>query len=193
MINKKTFFKSLIILSLIIVIIVVFIQIRNTLARYETTATAERDVDVAFWIVENSFKSERLLIEDIYPSTNTFNYTFTVSNFNGIKKAETDLEYELVLTTTTNLPISYNLYRNGTALTGNNKIDELYTDEDGTYYREIKLGTGTTKFILEQGEDRTDTFIVSVTFPQENSANEQYADLMENIKIDLSAKQIIDE
>ena len=193
MINKKTFFKSLIILSLIIVIIVVFIQIRNTLARYETTATAERDVDVAFWIVENSFKSERLLIEDIYPSTNTFNYTFTVSNFNGSKKAETDLEYELVLTTTTNLPISYNLYRNGTALTGNNKIDELYTDEDGTYYREIKLGTGTTKFILEQGEDRTDTFIVSVTFPQENSANEQYADLMENIKIDLSAKQIIDE
>ena len=87
MINKKTVFKSLIIISLIIIIIVSFIKIRNTLARYETTATTERDVDVAFWIVDNSFKSERILIKDIYPTQTPFEYSFTVSNFDGLKKA----------------------------------------------------------------------------------------------------------
>ena len=82
MIDKKRVIKSLIIISLIIIIIFATIQIRNTLARYETTTTTQRDVDVAFWVVDNSFKSERLIIDDIYPLDTPFTYTFTVSNFN---------------------------------------------------------------------------------------------------------------
>ena len=83
MIDKKRLRKSLIILLLIVVIITAIILIRNTLARYETTATSEKDVDVAYWMIDNSFKSDRLLIKDIYPSDTTFDYTFTVSNFEG--------------------------------------------------------------------------------------------------------------
>ena len=109
MIDKKKLVKSLIIISLIIIIIIVAIQIRSTLARYETTTETDRDVDVAFWIVDNSFKSDRLLLKDIQPSSNVYEYTFTVSNFdieNQANIAETDLEYEIVLTTTTNLPLN---------------------------------------------------------------------------------------
>ena len=190
MINKKTVFKSLIIISLIIIIIVSFTKIRNTLARYETTATTERDVDVAFWIVDNSFKSERILIKDIYPTQTPFEYSFTVSNFDGLKKAETDLEYEIVITATTNLPLSYEIQKNGTACT---KIEELYKDQDGTCYRKITLESNTNQLKFKQGIDGIDTFVIKVTFPQENSANLEYADLMEDIKLDLSAKQIIEE
>ena len=198
MINKKAFFKSLIVISLLIIIIVAVIQIRNTLARYETAATTERDVDVAFWVVDNSFQEERLLIEDIYPSTNPFEYTFTVSNFKDDEIAETDMEYEIVLTTTTNLPLSYEIQRNGT--TYSNKQEEIYTDSDGTVYREIRFGTTENPYPLimdtisnttNTKTKVTDTYTIKVTFPQENSANLEYADLMEYIKIELTARQVI--
>lgn len=223
MINKKTLFKSLIIILLIIIIIVAAIQLRQTLARYETTTGTERDVDVAFWIVDNSFKSQRLFIKDIYPRNEVFEYQFTVSNYDpgalgtdlDDKIAETDLEYELVITTTTNLPLGYEILRNNSSIykiTDNKQnVEELYSDSDGTYYRKIKFATPTNQYpfpmdtIVAEVDDGgnptgkfvktrvTDTYVLKVTFPQGYSANEEYADLMEDITIDLSARQVIGE
>lgn len=196
MFDKKKLRKSLAILLLIVIIIAAIILIRNTLARYETTATSEKDVDVAFWIVDNTFKSDRMLLENLYPSNTSFDYTFTVSNYEMVadgetitKRAETDLDYELILTTTTNLPLEYEIQKNGVTCT---KTEELYADDDGTYYREIKLETDKNNLIMRQGTDTTDTFVVKVTFPKSNYTNAEYADLIEYIKIDLTAKQIIE-
>lgn len=211
MIDKKKVFKCLIIISLIIIIIVAAIQIRNTLARYETTASTERTVEVAFSILDNDFKSERLLIEDVYPSTTPYEYEFTISNFEGDKIAETDLEYQLVITTTTNLPLSYELEKNGTTCT--NTVDELYEDEYGTVYREIRFETtesnlypasmntiqddGTGKYVKTK---ITDEYVLKVKFPvgktettYEYRENLEYADLMEDIKIEVSGRQVIGE
>lgn len=197
MIDKKKLLKSFIIITLIIVILIVAIQIRNTLARYETVATTERDVDVAFWIADNSFKSERLLIDDIFPRTAPFEYSFTVSNFEGLKIAETDMEYEVLITTTTNLPLNYTITRNGSTY---NATQELVTDDDGTVYRKIYVGTEENPFIINTIDDTTseksqitDAFVLKVTFPANYNANEQYADLMEDVKIDLTARQRIEE
>ena len=206
MINKKKVLACVIILILLIVIIVAAIQIRNTLARYETTTETERNVDVAFWVVDNSFQTQRLILEDIKPNTIPYEYAFSVSNFNGSKTAETDIEYQIVLTTTTNIPLSYQITRNGTFCAEGGELypgaeeSELYTDSDGTVYREIRLGTTENPLILDTIHDttrqkiqKTDNFVVKVTFPQSYSANEDYKDLIENIQIDLSARQIIDE
>lgn len=207
MINKKKVIKSLIIISLIIIIIFAVIQIRNTLARYETTSTTERDVDVAFWIVDNSFKSERLVIDDIYPQDTSYEYQFTVSNFNGSKIAETDMEYDLTLTTTTNLPLKYEISKNGITYTNLNQ--ELITDEDGTVYRRLKFGTEENEYPLvintidetSSKNKITDTYILKVTFPMQSYVNGElvdnrtildYPDSIENIQIDLTARQKID-
>lgn len=187
--DKKKIRKSLVILLLIVIIIAVIILIRNTLARYETTATSDKDVDIAFWIIDNSFESDRLLIKDIYPSNTSFDYTFTVSNFSDTKRAETDLDYELVLTTTTNLPLEYEITKNGATC---QKTEKIYADDDGTYYREIKLETDKNNLVMRQGTDITDTFVVKVTFPKSNYTNVEYADLLEYVKIDLTAKQLIE-
>jgi len=189
MIDKKRIYKSLFVISLLIIIIVAVIQVRNTLARYETTANTTRDLDVAFWIVENSFQTQRLLIEDIYPSTTPYEYTFTVSNFRDSKKAETDMEYSLVITTTTNLPLSYTIQKNGTTYAA---TEEIYQDRDGTFYREFTLGE-TEKFIFQADTPTTDEYTLKVTFPLEYNINLEYPDLIENIEINLSAKQIIGE
>lgn len=192
MIDKKKLRKSMLILLLIAIIIIAIILIRNTLARYETTATSEKDVDVAFWTIDNSFKSDRLLIKDIYPSDTPFSYTFSVSNFEVAedgttitKRAETDLNYELVLTATTNLPLEYTIQKNGSNCT---KTERIYADADGTYYKEIKLPESR----MNQGTDKTDKYTVRVTFPKSNYTNVDYADLIEYMKIDLTAKQIIE-
>lgn len=191
MFDKKKIKKSLIVLILIAIIIIAIILLRRTLARYETTAKSDKDVDVAFWILDNDFKSGTILIKDIYPSNDSFDYTFSVSNFKKeddgtiSKRAETDLEYEIVLKTTTNLPLEYQIVKNGTIL---NAKQEIIADDDGTYYRRISLDADQ----MNQGTDITDNFVIKVTFPKANDTNAEYSDLIEYIKLDLNAKQIIE-
>ncbi len=190
MLDKKKLKKSIIILFLIAIIIIAIIFIRNTLSRYETVATSEKDVDVAFWMLHDDFQSANIIIEDIYPSNNSFDYSFSVSNFEAEedgtinRRAETDLEYELTVTTTTNLPLEYVIEKNGEILSTEQNIT---TDEDGTYYREILIEPSQ----MVQGEDLTDNYVIKVTFPKENDTNAEYSDLIEYIKLDINARQII--
>ena len=209
MINKKAFLKSLIIISLIAIIVFAGIQIRNTLARYETTTTGERNVEVAFWILDNSYQTERMLIKDIFPKDNDpFEYAFTVSNFVGDDIAETDLEYELLITTTTNLPLSYQISLNGS--TYNDVEEELYTDSNGTVYRKLAIGSEDNPYPLSMDTITaaasynktkiTHEYILKVTFPEQsyvngslvnNKLNLDYADLIEDIQITVTARQKI--
>lgn len=189
--NRPKINKTLIIVALIIIIIFATIQIRKTFAKYETTAVAEKDVDVAFWVVDNDMKTGRIVVDDIYPRNEPFQYTFTVSNFNKDgKRAETDLEYDITIAASTYLPLSYEITKNGTVCTKN---DQIYIDRDDTCYRMIKLETDKNNFTMDCNANQTDTFVIKVTFPKEYSANPDYADLIEDIKIDLSARQIIEE
>ena len=182
--------KSILILFLIAIIIIAIIFIRNTLSRYETAATSEKDVDVAFWMLHDDFQSANMIIQDIYPSDNSFDYSFSVSNFetdeegNINKRAETDLEYELTITTTTNLPLEYVIEQNGEIITTQ---QEITTDEDGTYYRKISIEPSQ----MVQGQDVTDNYVIKVTFPKENDTNAEFSDLIEYIKLDINAEQII--
>ena len=191
MFDKKKVKKSLLVLLLIAIIIIAIILIRRTLAKYETTATSDKDLDVAFWIVNDDFKTGKIVIKDVYPSDNSFDYTFSVSNFkkeedgNISKRAETDLEYGITLTMTTNLPLEYQIVKNGQIL---NAQQEIITDDDGTYYRKISLDGDQMK----QGVDETDSFVIKVKFPKENYLYEEYADIMEYIKLDINAKQIVE-
>ena len=190
MLDKKKITKSILILLIVVTLIIAIILITRTLLRYETAATSDKDVDVAFWMFKDDFKTATIIIKDIYPSNNTFDYSFTVSNFESdekgdiIKRAETDLEYELTLTTTTNLPLEYNIEKNGEIL---NVKQEVITDEDGTYYRKILIDPSQ----MVQENDITDNYIIKVIFPKENDTNSQFSDLIEYIKLDINAKQII--
>ena len=145
----------------------------------------------------------------LYSVSACANSAFTVSNFDEDDKiAETDMEYDLVVTSTTNLPLNYELKRNGVSYLTVAHTDEtgLNVDASGTYYREMKISTATNPYpfsmdTIKWDEDDekyvkskiTDTYILNVTFPSTFSTNEQYADLMEDIKIDLTARQVIEE
>ena len=161
------------------------------MARYETTATSDKDVDVAFWIIDDDFKTGKILIKDIYPSNDSFDYTFSVSNFqkeengNINKRAETDLEYGIDLIVTTNLPLEYQVEKNGVNI---NTTQTIITDDDGTYYKKISLANTQ----MTQGVDSTDNYKIKVKFSKDNDTNAEYSDLIEYIKLDLNAKQIVE-
>lgn len=192
MLDKKKLKRSILILFLIAIIIIAIIFIVRTLSRYQSVATSEKDVDVAFWMLHDDFQTASMIIKDIYPSEQSFDYSFNVSNFeedeegNIAKRAETDLEYRLKIITTTNLPLEYEIMKDDTVLTTQQNI---ITDDDGTYYREIVIDP--TQML--QGEDLTDMYTIRVTFPKENDTNAEFSDLIEYIRLEIDANQLIDE
>ena len=81
-------------------------------------------------------------LAELLPQDDAYVYTFSIGNEAGDERAEVDLEYELTLRTTTNLPLSYELYMNqdytdegATSIITENVVDY---DEQGTYFRTIK-------------------------------------------------------
>ena len=192
MLDKKKLKRSILILFLIAIIIIAIIFIVRTLSRYQSVATSEKDVDVAFWMLHDDFQTASMIIKDIYPSEQSFDYSFNVSNFeedeegNIAKRAETDLEYRLKIITTTNLPLEYEIMKDDTVLTTQQNI---ITDDDGTYYREIVIDPAQ----MLQGEDLTDMYTIRVTFPKENDTNAEFSDLIEYIRLEIDANQLIDE
>ena len=57
---------------------------------------------------------------------------------------------------------------------------------------EIKLETEANNLKMLQEENKKHTFEIQVNFPKSYSSNQEYADLIEDVKINLTAKQVID-
>lgn len=206
MINKKNLKKVLIIICLILIIAFAIIKISSTLAKYKSEVSLTREnVDIALWMVnENMFNNvEKVVIQDIYPNDNYFEYVFSVSNYNGEFRAETDIEYYLKCETTTNLPLEYKfLYKTND---GNwqecyktdilsQKSQKYNNNNYETYIRKISI-TKTNqneKFLLKYTDNNTDYFKIQIKFPKKYN-KEEYADLVENIQLELIAEQAINE
>ena len=82
------------------------------------------------------------------------------------------------------MPLEDTIEKNGENIVTQQNI---VTDEDGTYYKEIVINPSQ----MVQGEDLTDNYVIKVTFPKENDTNAEFSDLIEYIKLDIDAKQII--
>lgn len=189
--NKK---KVISILILLIAIITLIFLIGRTFSRYESKANINENIDVAFWVVDDTFKTQTIVLEDIYPSDDEYTYEFSVLNNDGTKVAETALQYEIVITTTTNMPLTYRIEKNGNPCT----IEEtLSKDSSNTYTKSLRLNPTTNglKFDKTRTEQFTkkvkDDFVLYVTFPESYKNHEEYADLIECIDIQLTATQII--
>ena len=119
--NKKLrrLYAKLIILILCILIIArIFVLV---LAKYESISDSYANVDIAFYLFQEDYKTMTLNLASIVPQNDEYTFEFSIGNEDGIEIAEVDLEYELTLRTTTNLPLTYELYMN-----------QQYTDEGAT-------------------------------------------------------------
>lgn len=188
--NKKIAKKIVKILILLLSLILLVKFISFTLSRYESKAKASPNIQAAMYVINKDFKTMNINLDSLFPSDTPYVYTFSISNTDGNKRCETDMEYNLLLRATTNLPIEYKLYMNEDYTQAGAKdiltSNEVVKDENDTYFR--KMSTETQYFGYT--EDQTNVYQLVVLFPQKyNTIN--YQDVIEGIEITIDSKQVI--
>ena len=192
MINKKLrrLYAKLVILVLCFLIIArIFVLV---LSKYESISNSYANVDIAFYLLKEDFQTMTLNLASILPQNNAYTFEFSIGNQAGEDIAEVDIEYELTLRTTTNLPLTYELYMNQSytdqGATNIIKENTVNLDEDGTYFRTMT----TDKITLKYTEGKTNLYQLVVYFP-ENYNQENYQDIIELIEINVNGQQVTGE
>ena len=191
-VNRKKF-KTIVFASLLVVLLLVSIfLIPTTFSRYVTNTSSDAEAMVAFYLLKTDYQTNVVLLDEIAPRNNPYTYTFTVSNFNGTQRTETNMQYDLIIRTTTNLPLEYELYLNSvyTDTNAENAIvdSQVIQDSDGTYFN--KFTTDTKYFSYSYNE--TNTYQLVVYFP-EVYIDEVYQDIVESVEITVNSKQIMSD
>lgn len=181
----KISFKIIIAFSFLFLVLLI---VPNALARYQSIASSNANVDIAFYIISSSMQTENLVMRDIGPSTEPYIYTFSVSNFKDEKRLETMAKYKIKITTTTNLPFTYELYKqDGTELNNISLGETINQDSDGMYLRNIE----TAEYEFGYTTDETDIYQLYIYYPTGYDTYE-YQNMVENISINIDSKQVLE-
>ncbi|HPE14793.1 MAG TPA: hypothetical protein PLT65_03025 [Bacilli bacterium] len=190
MLNKKRFLTiwKLILSGLLLILVIYFTPI--VFSKYESASSTTADLGIAFYVVNANYYTQTIQLFDIVPSATAYAYTFTVSNFEGNNRLETDLIYDLSIVATTNLPLEYELYLNEdySLAEATNIItsDTNAADSDGSYFKTMITDTNSFGFT----ENETNTYTLLIYFPTTYISYE-YQGIMESIEIIIDSSQVI--
>ena len=188
--NQKIAKKIVKLLILLLSLILLIRLISFTFSKYESRASTNPNIEVAFYIINKDYQSMSLNLDSLFPSDEPYVYTFSISNTDGTNMCETDMEYDLTIRTTTNLPIDYELYMNenynDSGATSIIKTNEVIQDEDGTYFRVITTEPENFTFAKEE----VNIYQLVLNFPKKYN-NINYQDIIEGIEISVNSKQVI--
>ena len=172
------FFTSIILFATIIIF---------TFSRFQSDVNATATMDAAFYIVNEDYQSMNINLGALEPRTQKYEYNFSISNFEDSKRAEVNLEYDLAIITTTNLPLEYELFMNDN--NNQNIITSDVTSQDnyGTYFRTLKTNTE----FFEYTANQTNTYKLTIYFPP-IFKDIKYQDVIEGIEIQVNSRQVIE-
>ena len=186
--KKRLYAKLILLIISLIIVLRIFMLVWS---RYESEATSNANVDIAFYLLNEDFKEMTLNLAKIFPRDNSYIYKFSIGNEEGEKTAEIDMTYDLVIRTTTNLPLTYELYMNQNyneeGATNIIQTDEIDYDENGTYFRTM---TTKTEELLYK-EPKTNIYTLVIHFP-ENYNTEDYQDIIEMLEITIDSRQFME-
>jgi len=192
MANKKLrrLYAKLVILVLCFLIIArIFVLV---LSKYESISNSYANVDIAFYLLKEDFQTMTLNLASLLPQDNAYTFEFSIGNQAGEDVAEIDIEYELSVRTTTNLPLTYELYMNesytDSGATNIIKENNVSQDEYGTYFRTIT----TEKITLPYTEGKTNLYQLVIYFPEDYD-QEKYQDIIELLEINVNGQQVTGE
>lgn len=181
--------KLIILILCLLVMARIFVLV---LSKYESISNSYANVEIAFYLLKEDYKTMTVNLAELLPRNNAYVFDFSIGNEDGIEIADVDLEYELTLRTTTNLPLTYELYMNEeyTDAIATNIIKEnnIEKDEQGTYFRTMT----TEKVKLSYKEAVTNLYQLVVYFPV-NYNQEIYQDVIELLELKVDAKQVAGE
>lgn len=187
--EKKRFLIVILVMFILIVVAIKLLQIAY--ASYESKAKLNANIDKALYILKTGGMNFNIDLDKIEPSSKPYIYKFSISNFDGNRHSDVDIEYQMNITTTTNLPLTYELYRNENYDDENatNLFENMKTkqDVDGAWYNYLE---GQEKYLFPYEEDKTDIYTLVVYFPESNKTTTEYADNLENIEVEIKSNQV---
>ena len=180
--TKFLFFFKYIAIFLLVVFIINIMEI--TYSKYSSSANGDAAANIAFFIVDVGTYENTITLNNLEPSNNDYIYKFTVNNFKNNKRTNVKLDYNLEFVTTTNLPLTYKIYKEGT----NNIITSNEIIQDGDMYFN-KLSTNEAgSFSYE--ENQTEEYTLVVNFPMTyNDKPDEYQGLIDSFMIKINATQ----
>lgn len=193
-INNFKYKIKYLVFSLILFFLLFFaiFLIRSTNSSYKTSTNLAIKPDFAAFVFEEGMFKFNLDTIGIKPSNKDYVYSFTIANYNSKKESDVDLIYTINISTTTNLPLEYKLYKDEdyTLSTSVNLLNdkEIVQDEDGSWYNEYKVDK---EYEMYYSVNTKHTYYLVITFKEEYGNNVLYADLIDNIRINIKSRQII--
>ena len=184
----KTRKKLLIVIITLILLCNFLLALPKAFSLYETSVNGTTTMQYAFYVLNTNYNTQEIKLGDILPSTGAYVYDFTVSNFNNSGRSEVDMEYDLSIRTTTNLPLRYELYIDESyddvgatnAITSNTTT----ADSDGTYFNHFLTAT---KY-MPYTQNKTYSYELVVYFPS-NYTDSMYQDVAESVEITVASRQ----
>lgn len=191
-INREKLKYIVLLLVLTVFLIMATLLTPTTKSKYASETNSSAETQIAFYLLHEDYLTNSILLEEIAPRNAPYTYNFRIANTNGTSRTETDLQYDLSIRTTTNLPLTYELYLNET-YTDNNAEDiitdsDVVQDDDGTYFN---VFTTSTRYFYHTYNE-TNQYQLVVYFPSTN-ISEIYQDIVESIEITVNSKQIINQ
>ena len=188
-INKKKFKQSFFSSIVIFLLIIIISSIGFTYARYETDTTLKLNPNIAFFIVDATNNTKSLELTKMVPSNDYYDYYFEVSNFNDTGKANVDLNYNIKLKMTTNLPLTYEIYKVEDNTMANINTVNISTNQDGMYFKEY---VDTNDYFMACKTKKTDRFLLRVYFTLEYKNNpDYYESVIDLVEININATQVV--
>ena len=185
--DKKLLLRLIVLSCLIIITLIVIRNYKFTKSKYETITDVEVTPTIAFFVTDVKSYNDSIKLEEIVPRSNPYLYSFTVSNFKDNKRANVDLTYSIEFITTTNLPLNFKLYREDDLENDITSSASFTTDSNGMYYKHLFIDEVSS---LKYSLDSTDTYILSVEFPEIYKSNpDDYSGVVELIEVYVHAEQ----
>jgi len=175
----------------IVLIIILSVAIWGVAARYTSSANSIPEIEIAMYVIDENYQSMSMNLGKMVPREEPYIHNFSISNYNDTTRADVDIEYTITISTTTNIPLVYELYLNQSYNDPDAKniilTNTIETDEYGTYFR--KITTNPRNFSYKENE--TDVYQLVIYFPSVYT-NTEYQDMIEGLEIQVQSKQIIE-
>lgn len=177
--------KILVVTSILIFFWFLYLfKVPESLSRFTSLVSSDAGVSIAFYVIDTEYQTEEIKLDKIVPSDTEYEYKFSVANYNKTKRLETNAEYNVIIRTTTNLNLEYELYENNESESAI-LSKELIQDEDGTYYNVIKTEKEKFGFVKNQ----INYYTLSIKFPLDYM-DYNYQDIIESIEIIILSQQV---
>lgn len=178
--------------ALFLVLFVAYFLFRIAYGRYEMNGRLMANIDKALYLFGSDSIQFNLEPEGIVPSDDPYVYRFSVANFTESKDSDVDISYSIRVRTTTNLPITVEMYRNelynspGAVNIFDGCLD--VQDADGAWYHVYNVSD---EFEMLYTQRKTDVYSLVIRFPSAYASDTTYANAVENIEVTLKSKQMV--